>query len=490
VNIGRLARTVTRLHPLQLATRAPHAVVARAIHDIPGALPPRAFGAWPEPHRALRHLANAERARGAGRLARLASGSRLRAYESCYGLELGANDDAPAGDWTSRTAVEPYPASIRARRMAVAMRCGRGGLESELARAARAVLLQPEVHLLGNHLLENGFALACAASAMRGVEPELWWNASNRLLSWQLPQQFMADGGHSERSASYHVALTAALLETIELTDASGRRAPRLWRDVATTALGWIAAVRAPDGTYPLFNDAALDAAPTIDDVLALGAALDLVSGRPSEPRGWVRLANERAWVIVDAGSDAEGWQTGHVHADGLTFELWVDGERSVVDFGVSSYEPGPQRDDTRATRSHNTVEIGGVDSCEVWAAFRLGRRGRGRVLAKETRHGVERLELEHDGYSWMPGEPRHCRSFALSARGLEVQDWVTGGAAEWRSHLRLASPGRVRVSSEGELQRHEDPWHPRHGDPRGATVMDQRSRGGDARRVVWRLEW
>ena len=490
MNFGRLARTVVRLHPLQIATRAPHAVVARAIHDVPGALPPRAFGPWPEPDRALRHLANAERVRGAQRLARLASGSRLRAYESCYGLELGADGDTPPGDWSSRPAVEAYPASIRARRLAVAMRCGRRGLESELARAARAVLLQPEVHLLGNHLLENGFALACAASAMRGAEPELWWSAGHHLLAWQLPQQFSADGGHIERSASYHVALTAALLETIELADASGRAAPRLWREVARTALAWIAAVRAPDGTYPLFNDAALDAAPTIEDVLALGTALDLPPGEPSEPQGWVRLANEQAWMIVDAGPDAEGWQTGHVHADGLTFELWIHGERKVVDFGVSSYEPGSERDDTRATRSHNTVEIGGADSCEVWAAFRLGRRGRGRVLSKENRNGTEWLELEHDGYSWMSGGPRHHRSFALKARGLEVQDWVVGGDSEWRSHLRLASAERLRVWSDGEISHHDGPWHPRHGDPRAATVMEQRSLTGDARRVVWRLEW
>lgn len=490
VNVGRLARTVTKLHPLQIATRAPHEFFARAIHDLPGALPPRASGPWPEPHAVVRRLANAERVRGAGRLTRLPSGSRLREYESCYGLELGADDEGPPADWTSRVAVEAYPASIRARRIAVAMRCGRRDLEPELARAARAVLLQPEVHLLGDHLLENGFALACAASATRGAEPELWWKAAHHLLAWQLPQQFLADGGHVEQSASYHLAVTAALLETIELADASGRRAPPLWRQTAAKALGWIAAVRAPDGTYPLFNDAALDAAPTIDDVLALGAALNLTPVRPTDLQGWVLLANDEAWMMVDAGPDAEGWQTGHAHADGLTFELWVRGERSVVDFGVSSYEPGHERDDTRATRSHNTVEIGGVDSCEVWGAFRLGRRGRGRVLSTETHEGVARLELEHDGYSWMPGGPRHRRAFALSPTGLEVQDWVTGGEAEWRSRLRLASPARVRASSEGESSRRDGPWHARHGDPSAATVIERRSRAGDARRVVWRLEW
>jgi hypothetical protein len=38
----------------------------------------------------------------------------------------------------------------------------------------------------------------------------------------------------------------------------------------------WAAAVRAPDGSYPLFNDASLDAAPELDHVLALGQDLGL----------------------------------------------------------------------------------------------------------------------------------------------------------------------------------------------------------------------
>jgi hypothetical protein len=489
--VGRLARTVSRLHPLQIAARVPHALVARALPGVTAAGAPALREAWPPPSPALRGVANAERTRGADRLSRLPAGSRLRAYESCYGLELGADDGVPAGDWRARVAVEPFPASVRARRIAVAVRCGRPGLGPELARAARAVLLQPELHLLGNHLLENGFALACSGAAARGAEADVWWAAGCALLAWQLPAQFLADGGHVERSASYHAALTAGLLETIELADASGREAPDRWRLFAARALGWLLAVRAPDGTVPLFNDAALDAAPAVDDVLSLGRSLGLQPAQSTlDATGWVRLDVGDACLIVDAGPDAAGWQPGHAHADGLTFELWVRGERAVVDYGVESYEPGEARTATRATRSHNTAEVDGLDSCEVWGAFRVGRRGTGRVIGREATTTGARLELEHDGYAWLPGRPRHRRSLDLARGRLDVSDAVPGSGSPWASRMRLASPLRGTVSGAGEIERSEAHWFPRHGEPAPAVVLTQRAAAGAGSHVRWSIRW
>ncbi len=501
--IGRLARTLWRLHPVQIAARGPHAILARGLRAVPRGMAPRGLGAWPPAPAELRRFARAERGRGAERIARLPAGSRLRMYEACYGLELGADDEEPAADWTSRIAIEPYPASVRARRIAVAMRCGRPGLEGELARAARAVMLQPELHLMGNHLLENGLALACAGAVSRGVEAEAWWQAGTRLLAWQLPAQFLVDGGHVERSASYHLALLAGLLEAIELAEASGRGVPGLWRETAARAIRWARAVRAPDGTYPLFNDAALDAAPRMDDVLALAACVgipveenDIAGGALRvtriEPTGWVRVDAGDACLFLDAGPDADGWQPGHAHADGLSLELWIGGVRTIVDYGVASYMTDEARETTRATRSHNTVELRSVDSCEVWGAFRVGRRGRGRVIAWEIRQDVARIELEHDGYAWMPGAPRHQRSIAMGRESLTVRDSIAGGQGEFVTRLRLDAASSKAVDAFGnrDVRTVVGAWHPRHGDARDALVFEQHGFAGDPRAVEWQLEW
>lgn len=490
MNVGRTVRTVSALHPLQIAARAPHALISRLLRDVPTTFSPSIRATWPPAPQTLVDLLESERVRSAKRLTTLPRTSRLYAYESCYGLEV-TGCPGEQQDWASHAAVEPFPASIRARQLAVATRLGRRDLGPELARAARAVALQPELHLLGNHLLENGFALACAGCAGLGIEAEMWWRAGTTLLEWQLPLQFMLDGGHVERCASYHIALTAALLETLELSHAAGRDVPSRWRTIAAKALGWIAAIRMPDGTYPLFNDCALDAGPDVERVLSLARSLD-VPATPTDLRdtGWIRLDAGDACLLVDAGPDADGWQPGHAHADGLTFELWVNGERAVVDFGVASYDQSDAREATRATRSHNTVEVADRDSCEVWGAFRVGRRGRGRLIRLDRGVDKASLDVDHDGYAWLAGGPRHRRSFVLNSSSLLVRDCLSTSSYAAVSRLRLSEPQRLRALANAPVTRSSTCWYPRLGVGSPAILLEQTLHGHERPGATWRLEW
>jgi hypothetical protein len=272
--------------------------------------------------------------------------------------------------------------------------------------------------------------------------------------------------------------------------------------------LGWAQLVRAPDGTYPLFNDAALDAAPTLDRLSALGGALGIVPLETGvaeqsdgvtltrvEPTGWLRLdAPGGACLMVDAAPDAAGWQPGHAHADGLTFELWVRSRRTIVDFGVASYALGHERTQTRATRSHNTLELDGRDSCEVWSAFRVGRRGSGRVLAAHLSEGRCQLELEHDGYRWRPGRPRHLRTIDFRNGSLEIHDRVVDGQGEpFVSRIRVDAKAADELHIEGapETPGHAfGLWYPRHGDALSAEVHSLRGRAGNHHGVRWRIQW
>jgi hypothetical protein len=109
-------------------------------------------------------------------------------------------------------------------------------------------------------------------------------------------------------------------------------------------------------------------------------------------------------------------------------------------------------------------------------------------VLRQETVQGTSRVELEHDGYAWLPGSPRHHRVIELAPGRLEVHDRVDGGRHPWVSRIRVGVGSPVRVSGGRAASRRDDRWHPRHGDPRPAVVHDQRS--GEERRVAWRIEW
>ncbi|XXX75078.1 alginate lyase family protein [Sorangium sp. So ce134] len=493
MNLPRLARTVAQLHPVQVLAR-PLALGQRALGRVPTASrPPRVRPGFAPPRARFAAFADAERARGSARLAAIPEGSLLHAYERAYGYELGADParEAPSA-WGDPIASHPFPAAVRARRLAVAARLGRPGLSAELARACRAVALGLELHLLANHLLENAIGLVCGGAVARGLEAEAWWKLGSALLAWQLPEQFLDDGGHFELSVSYHLALTAGLLEAIELAQASGRDVPELWRTTAEKALSWAAAVRAPDGTYPLFNDAALDAAPELDRVLGLGAELGLFdparapAAAPDDgpslqhlaATGWVILrSGARAWLAFDAGADGASYQPGHVHADALTFELWIGGERAVVDYGVSSYKADRDREETRATRAHNTIELGGADSSEVWSAFRVGRRARAAVRRLDQARAHVAVEAEHDGYRFLPGAPVHRRTLELSERELAIHDEILGGRTRGCSRLRLdeAALRSRSIAVEGSalaLGRSSGVWFPSFRQPRAAAVF------------------
>ncbi|WP_441291110.1 heparinase II/III domain-containing protein [Sorangium sp. KYC3313] len=511
MNLPRIARTLVQLHPLQVLAR-PVALGRRALGGGPSAaLAPRVRPGFAPSSPRFAAFADAEKERGRARLAAIPEGSLLHAYERAYGYELGAEPTLPApGPWDDPIASHAFPASVRARRLAVAARLGRPGLSAELARACRAIALGLELHLLANHLLENAIGLVCGGAVAQGPEAEAWWRLGSAILAWQLPEQFLADGGHFELSASYHLALTAGLLEAIELAQAAGRAVPQSWRTTAERALEWAAAVRAPDGSYPLFNDASLDAAPELDQVLALGADLGLfvpgtasggARGAPGAPpddvpsfdylpaTGWVILRfGDRAWLALDAGMDGAPYQPGHVHADALTFELWLSGERAVVDYGVSSYRADSDRQTTRSTRAHNTVELGNMDSSEVWSAFRVGRRARAEVRRLERAPARVTVEAEHDGYRALPGAPRHRRTVELAARELVVLDDILGGRTSACSRLRLdeATLQRQSIVIEGiqlAPERSSGVWHPRFRRSQAATVFSGR---GDVR-DTWR---
>lgn len=482
-DFGRWVRTISALHPIQIFARATRPAVTRLGKHVPIGFGPRAREPLSPVPGALVSLTEAEQRRMRSRLPRIAFDRQLAAYETRYGLDRDLFVPAER-TFANDAGLAPFVAAIRARALSVAIRRGAGGLEGELTRACRAVAVQLELHLLANHLLENGFALCCAGSVTAGVEAEAWWVLGSAILGWQLDEQFLADGGHFERSASYHVALTAALLETIELARAGGRDVPGRWLACADRAVGFISEIEAPDGTYPLFNDAALDAAPPVDTVLDLARTLGITTRaattkiRNLEATGWVIARNARAMLVVDVAEDGASYCPGHAHADALTIELWVDGRRVIVDYGVGAYGEGPERTRTRSTRVHNTVQLDGVDAAEVWSAFRVGRRSRSELVSCAEDGDAAVIAVENRGYTHLRGAPVHRRTLRLTAWALEVEDRVSSWAGPWVSRLRVDAETNPSLSARGPVTVSRDRWYPEHGHARDAVVYEQTPRG------------
>jgi uncharacterized heparinase superfamily protein len=172
------------------------------------------------------------------------------------------------------------------------------------------------------------------------------------------------------------------------------------------------------------------------------------VDGSWSLPEaGYYGFRDGGDYFISDCGVIGPDYQPGHAHADFLSFELSLGGQRVITDTGVGTYEVGPQRSYERSTAAHSTVEIAGDNSIEVWGGFRVGRRTKPEVLRWEPSREGCFLEAEHYGYSHLPGRPMHRRSFFWRDGLLVIHDRVSGAQNQLVvSRLHLAPGVLVRV--------------------------------------------
>ena len=292
-------------------------------------------------------------------------------------------------------------------------------LWASVAEQADVLRARPERHLLGNHLLENGAALALAGGLFDHPDARAWLAAGRRILQRELPEQVLPDGGHIERSPMYQ----ARALHVLRRLDAAGGAGLRgLTAPYADRLAAALAALTHPDDGIALLNDSALGTAPA-------GAPH---GGAPAGPfalpdTGYYGARTAAGhYVVCDAGPLGPDYQPGHGHADLFSFELSLHGTRVVVDSGVATYEPGPLRDYCRSTRAHNTVEIEGRDQAELWGAFRVGRRTRPEGVVWRRRGGGFELSAHHRGYRHLPGRPVHARTFRWRPEGrLELLDRI-----------------------------------------------------------------
>jgi uncharacterized heparinase superfamily protein len=322
----------------------------------------------------------------------------------------------------------PYPAALRAWSWCGQYRHLVAGSEiedsfaAELARHAGFLRRHLEYDVGGNHLIKELKALAGLA-VFFGDDRLL--RRVLRRLDRQVRVQVLPDGGHFERAPAYHCQVLGDLIDVMQLVRSTrGEPSAQLTGAIARMRR-WLGAVLEPGFAVPLLNDGYPVPA-------GLVAAL---KPKMQPPRPLVTLADSglvRAAVggwqlLADVGPPCPAELPAHAHADTLSCVLQAGETPLLIDTGTSTYERGPVRQYERSTAAHNTVEVDGADSTEVWGAFRAGRRARVRDFAsRATPEGVV-FEAAHDGFRRLPGAPLHRRRWSLGDAGLRVDDLVTG---------------------------------------------------------------
>jgi uncharacterized heparinase superfamily protein len=362
---------------------------------------------------------------------------------------------------------EPYPLSLRITNW-IKYELGGGALPQvalrSLAQQSEALLGKIEYHLLGNHLLANAKALLFAGAFFSGPSAASWLNAGQKLLSNELREQILRDGGHIERSPMYHALILEDVLDLVNLS----RLYPGVISDfqpVAGPMLAWLKQMTHPDGEISFFNDAALGIAPTPAQISDYARALN-VFALPTElgTSGYIRLEHGPAVVIFDAAEIGPDYQPGHAHADTLSFELSLRGQRVLVNSGTSTYENNAERSLQRGTAAHNTLRVDGLDQSEMWGAFRVARRAHCFDICTDHQRFAE---ASHTGYHRLSQPVTHRRRIELGDKEVTITDKLDGLSEHLVEIFFHNHPGTVTTiefDPKMEVSAEDSNYHPQFG--------------------------
>jgi uncharacterized heparinase superfamily protein len=372
---------------------------------------------------------------------------------------------------------EPYPLSLRIvnwskwlLREPAPDREAVEEITRSLATQAHVLSQCLETDLLGNHLFENAKALLFAGCYFEGPAADAWFARGAGVLVRELSQQILADGAHFELSPMYHALVLEGVLDVLSLAQAYPERPwrasdldPSRLAGIASSMLDWLRALTHPDGRIALLNDAAfaIAADPALLERYAKQAGVEVPATHDTDrvrvlaPSGFVRVDRGPVSAVLDVAKIGPDHVPGHGHADTLTFEWSLGGERVVVDSGTSLYAEGGERLRQRGTAAHNTVVVDGRDSSEVWKAFRDARRAYPRDVQVELSGEPWRVAATHDGYRRLRGRVVHRREWQFGHDALYVVDRVDGehAFAHSRFHFHPSVDVQMHGAKAGELR-------------------------------------
>ena len=303
----------------------------------------------------------------------------------------------------------------------------------------------------GNHWLENLISISFASLHWKNEKADFIHRKYLGLLEEELNLQILPDGGHEERSFSYHCLLLDRLIElgfVIKLI--SNEHYYWLMKVIVDMTL-WIYKVKFRKSKFPRFNDSASNdlfnhleiiefansfllntkmkgkgfrsfIANNINNNCEIKSNIDvmkllnfydklksnLLKEQPSifylNQTGWVVIKNILNWDLAfKNGICCPSHLGAHAHSDLLSFELYYDGEPFFAEYGTSTYEKGNSRKLERSSSAHNSCLLGKQNSNEIkwfepidtWSVFRVGKK----ALPVNRDYGKDQ------GWYWSVGE-------------------------------------------------------------------------------------
>lgn len=189
---------------------------------------------------------------------------------------------------------------------------------------------------------------------------------------------------------------------TLTLAQSRLQQAIRAWRFMTH-----------PDGEIALFNDSWFGEVPSPANLLP---DENFASCEVLSYAGYGRFQQGDIFALFDAGPIGPSWNPAHGHADFLSLEVDVGGQRFIVDPGTYQYSTGLRRMHDRAAASHNGPYLMGYEPVSYKGAFRVGTLASARLLTIDQSRNTLTGELNC-------GSGMLRRNVTLSGNVLYVTD-------------------------------------------------------------------
>ncbi len=339
------------------------------------------------------------------------------------------------------TAWEPYPTSLRIINW-IKWHSVTGSLTENakisLWNQVKWLAARPEYHLLGNHLFINSKALLFSSTFFQLGEDSKIYRKAISILKKELDEQFLEDGSHFELSPMYHSLAMEDLLDLLSISSKLPISFPKYTIEKKINlGLKWLKTMIYSNQELSHFNDCANNIAPTFDELKEYKNRLNIkIENLEKEgfiyhkESGFIIFKDSNFHLIADVGNIGPDYLPGHAHADTLSFELAIHGQRIIVNSGTSVYGVSKERIRQRGTLAHSTVQIDCENSSEVWSGFRVARRARPfliKVDSSELSNNQISFSASHDGYKRLKNGPIHNRSWSFKENRWIIEDKISG---------------------------------------------------------------
>ncbi len=340
---------------------------------------------------------------------------------------------------------EPYPISLRLInwiRYVNLHQINNSRIIDAIYNQSNRLLHRLEYHLLGNHLLENGFCLLHVAKFF--FNKYLYQTAKN-LLFKQLDEQILPDGGHFELSPMYHQTIFYRVLESIDLLksnyEESDKNLLEFLESKAEHMLSWLNNITFQNGDIPLLNDSSNGIAPTSTQLRYFAQKLNIVSSNTIlKESGYRKFQNKNYEAIFDVGSVGPSYQPGHAHADMLNLIVYQEQKPFIIETGTSTYQNNARRHLERSTESHNTVVVDNQNQSQVWSGFRVAKRAKLKILEDKE----NKIIAQQNGF----GNVQHLRQVDFLENKIEITDEIIGNPKNTIAHLHFVPNLSLEVSN------------------------------------------